>query len=100
MQRMRYGCRCLRIGPRRLEALLGVLRIVIGGNKVVQYTGMVWMVGVHLFEEPGSLPLRLKALGAFRNRAEDGQSIKQLCLIIGKLGIDRSHSVPVMLIAC
>jgi RNA polymerase sigma-70 factor (ECF subfamily) len=73
-----------------------MLRIVVRVNEIVQDAWMVRLARVHLFEQLCGLPLSLESLRPFRNRAQDGQSIKQLRLVIRIFGIDGRHGVAVV----
>src|SRR5215472_13598611 len=96
---MGHGGGCLGVGPRCRQTLLGVLRIVVGVNEVVQSPWMVRLVGIHLLKEFRRLPLLLKSLGSLRDSTKDRQSIKQCRFVIGIFSIDSRHRVTVMLVA-
>src|SRR5215468_11382073 len=76
-----------------------MLRIVVRVNQIVQDTRMVWLTSVHVFKQCGSVFLLLESFGALWHRAEDGESVEQLCLVIRILRTGGRHCVPVPLIA-
>src|SRR5690348_14055891 len=96
---MRNGCRCAGVCARSLEALLGVLRVIVRMNEIVQHTWMLRLMRADLFEKLGGLLLLRKSLGAFRNSAQDGQAIEQLRFVVWIFGVDCGHGVAIILIA-
>ena len=77
MKSMRHRRSGLGIGSRRLEALLCVLRIIVGVNEVVQHTRMVRMARVNVLEKLGGLTAELlKSRKSLRNRTQDRQSLE------------------------
>ena len=81
-----------------LEPLLGMCRIVIHMDQIVQHTWMVRTAGVDLLEELGCLRLALKTLRAFLDCPQNGKAVEKLGLIVWKAGISCSHDIAVAFI--
>src|SRR5258705_3563261 len=70
-------------------------RILIHMDLIVQYTRMVWTVGVDLLEELACLRLALKPPRAFLDCPQNGKAVEKLGLIVWKAGISCSHGITV-----
>src|SRR5438445_2155999 len=99
MQGVRDGGGRFRVLARCFKPLLGVCRIVIEMDQIMQHTWMVWTVGVDLLEEFGCLRLALKTLRAFLDCPQNGKAVEKLGFIVRKAGISCSHGIAVAFVA-
>src|SRR5258706_5602891 len=81
VQGMRDGGSRFRVLARCFKPLLGVCRIVIEMDQIMQDTRMVWTMDVDLFEELGCLRLALKTLRTFLDCPENAKTVEKLGLI-------------------